>query len=546
MGRKGRVTEAVEDHLASASGPCALYACGPKPMLHAVARLASQRGLPAEVSLDPWMGCGTGICLGCVVRIQEGGETKPRYRCACTDGPVFDAATVVWQGRRALRRRSGRAGGSVNLAVEVAGVRLKNPLIAASGTFGYGVECENLIDLSTLGGLVSKGLYLEPRDGCPTPRIVETPSGLLNAIGLQGIGIRRFVEEVLPRLAPYDTAVMVNVCGSSVEEYAEVARIAGDAPGVAALEINISCPNVREGGMAFGADPRMTHEVVTAVRRTTSRPVIAKLSPNVTDISVLARACEDAGADAVSCINTLLGLAIDVETRKPRLAFGTGGLSGPAIRPVAVRMTWQVARAVSIPVLGIGGISCGRDALEFLIAGARAVQIGTANFVDTHVYDRILTELGEYLERHGLEDINAVVGDYRVSGLRVTGGDAAMSAKDRLIVALDVPEAEQALELVERLAGKIGVFKIGSELFTAAGPELVRQLVSRGERVFLDLKFHDIPNTVARSVARGGPAWGVAARRARPRRQGHARGRRRSVAARRGHPLAGDHHPHES
>lgn len=298
----------------------------------------------------------------------------------------------------------------MNLSVEIAGLRLKNPLIAASGTFGYGVEYEGLLDLSTLGGVVTKGLYLEPRDGCPTPRIVETPSGLLNAIGLQGIGVRAFVREVLPRLDRHDTAVIVNICGDTVEEYAEVARILEEAPGVDAVEINISCPNVEKGGIAFGGDPKMTHEVVAAVRKATRRPVIPKLSPNVADIALFARVAEEAGADAVSCINTILGMAVDVEARKPRLAFGTGGLSGPAIRPIAVRMAWQAARAVRIPVLGIGGISSANDALEFLIAGARAVQVGTANFVDPGVYGRILAGLEDYLERHGLEDIGAVVG----------------------------------------------------------------------------------------------------------------------------------------
>lgn len=296
------------------------------------------------------------------------------------------------------------------LAVEIAGLRLKNPLVAASGTFGYGVEYEGILDLETLGGLVSKGLYLEPRDGCEIPRIVETPSGLLNAIGLQGVGVRAFVKDVLPRLAPYDTAVIVNVCGDTVEEYAEVTRILEDAPGVDAVEINISCPNVKKGGMAFGGDPRMTHEVVSAVRKATRLPVIPKLSPNVSDITVFARACEEAGADALSCINTIVGLAIDVERRRPRLAFGTGGLSGPAIRPIAVRMAWQAARAVRIPVLGIGGIASAEDALEFLVAGCRAVQVGTANFVDPGVYERILSGLQAYLERHGLEDIGEVVG----------------------------------------------------------------------------------------------------------------------------------------
>jgi len=304
----------------------------------------------------------------------------------------------------------------MTLAVEVGGIRLKNPLIAASGTFGYGVEYEGILDLSLLGGLVSKGLYMEPRDGCATPRIVETPSGLLNAIGLQGVGVRAFVRDVLPRLAGCDTAVLVNVCGDTVEEYAEVTRVVDGAPGVAGIEINISCPNVKKGGMAFGGDPRMTHEVVAAVRQATRLPIIPKLSPNVTDITVFARVCEEAGADALSCINTLLGLCVDVETRRPRLAFGTGGLSGQAIRPVAVRMAWQAARAVRIPVIGIGGIASAEDALEFLIAGCRAVQIGTANFVDPGVYRRVLDGLEGYLKRHGLDDINAVVGTLEFPG----------------------------------------------------------------------------------------------------------------------------------
>jgi dihydroorotate dehydrogenase (NAD+) catalytic subunit len=298
----------------------------------------------------------------------------------------------------------------VNLAVELAGLRFKNPFIAASGTFGYGVEYENLLDLALLGGLVSKGLFLEPRDGCPTPRLAETPSGLLNAIGLQGVGVRSFVRDVLPRLRRFDTVVLVNICGDTVDEYAEVARILDGAPGVDGLEINISCPNVEKGGMAFGGDPRMTHDVVSAVRKATRLPVIPKLSPNVADIAVFARASAEAGADALSCVNTLLGMAIDVDTRRPRLAFGTGGLSGPAIRPIAVRMAWQAARAVEIPVIGIGGITSAQDALEFLIAGCRAVQIGTANFVDTGIYGRLVAELEAYLVRHGLDDVNRVVG----------------------------------------------------------------------------------------------------------------------------------------
>ena len=302
------------------------------------------------------------------------------------------------------------------LRTELCGLSLKNPLLAASGTFGYGVEYADLLDLSTLGGVVSKGLYLEPRDGCDVPRIVETPSGLLNAIGLQGVGVRNYVRDVLPRLERYDTAIVVNVCGDTVEEYAEVTRILEDAPRVDALEINISCPNVKQGGMAFGGDPKMTHAVVAAVRKATKRPVIPKLSPNVGDITVFARACAEAGADALSCVNTLLGLVVDVERRRPKLAFGTGGLSGPAIRPVAVRMAWQAARAVSIPVIGIGGIATAEDALEFLIAGCRAVQIGTANFVDPDVYARVTAGLTAYLARHGLASIGDVVGTLEFPG----------------------------------------------------------------------------------------------------------------------------------
>lgn len=298
----------------------------------------------------------------------------------------------------------------MSLAVSIGSLRLKNPLLAASGTCGYGVEMAEALDLATLGGIVTKGLYMNARDGCDVPRIAETPAGLLNAIGLQGVGIRAFVRDVLPRLSAYDTAVVVNVCGETVDEYAEVSRVASEAKGVHALEINISCPNVKTGGIAFGTDPKATFDVVAAVRAVTALPVIPKLSPNVTDISVFARACADAGADAISCVNTFLGLAIDVETRLPKLAFGTGGLSGPAIRPLAVRMTWQAARAVRIPVIGIGGIASATDALEFILAGASAVQIGTLNFSQPRIYEEIEAGLRAYLARHGLDGLGPLVG----------------------------------------------------------------------------------------------------------------------------------------
>jgi len=302
------------------------------------------------------------------------------------------------------------------LEVKIGSLALRNPLLAASGTCGYGLEIAEVVDLATLGGIVTKGLYMNAREGCEVPRIAETPAGLLNAIGLQGVGIRAFVEGVLPRLREHDTAVIVNVCGETVEEYAEVSRIASEAAGVHALEINISCPNVKTGGIAFGTDPSMTHEVVAAVRRASPLPVIPKLSPNVTDITVFARACEEAGADAISCVNTFLGLAIDVESRKPKLAFGTGGLSGPAIRPLAVRMTFQAARAVKIPVIGIGGIASANDALEFFIAGAAAVQVGTLNFSRPNIYPEIEKGLRDYLTRHGMPDLKALTGSLRYPG----------------------------------------------------------------------------------------------------------------------------------
>ena len=297
-----------------------------------------------------------------------------------------------------------------SLGVQIGSLNLKNPLLAASGTCGYGLEISHVVDLGTLGGIVTKGLYMNAREGCEVPRIAETPAGLLNAIGLQGVGIRAFVDKVLPQLRSHDTAVIVNVCGETVEEYAEVSRIASEAEGVHALEINISCPNVKTAGIAFGTDPVMTHDVVAAVRRASRLPIIPKLSPNVTDITVFARACEEAGADAISCVNTFLGLAIDVETRKPKLAFGTGGLSGPAIRPLAVRMTWQAALAVRIPIIGIGGIASASDALEFFIAGAKAVQVGTLNFSRPNIYAEIEGGLLDYLARHGYSRIEDVVG----------------------------------------------------------------------------------------------------------------------------------------
>jgi len=298
----------------------------------------------------------------------------------------------------------------MDLSVRIGSLTLKNPLIAASGCFGYGVEYADLIDLSTLGAIATKGLFLSEREGHPAPRIVETPAGMLNAIGLQGIGARRFVEEKLPELRARHATVIVNVCGTSLDEYAEVSRIVSDGEGVGAIELNISCPNIKEGGIQFGCSLTGTYDVVSAVRKVTRLPIIPKLTPNVSDPASFARAAEDAGADAVSLVNTFLAMAIDVETRRPKLSNVMGGLSGPAIRPIAVRMVYECGQTVKIPIIGIGGIAEARDVLEFLIAGAAAVQVGTANFVDPFIWQKLLDGITDYMRRHDIGRIADLVG----------------------------------------------------------------------------------------------------------------------------------------
>ncbi len=299
---------------------------------------------------------------------------------------------------------------TIDLSVSLGRLTLRNPIIAASGCFGYGVEYAGAVDLASLGGVAVKGLFLAEREGHPPPRIVETPGGMLNAIGLQGIGVHRFVAEKLPELRRLGATVIVNICGSTLDEYCAVARVLSDAEGVAALELNISCPNIKEGGIQFGCSLAGTYDVVSAVRKVTSLPLIPKLTPNVTDVASFARAAEEAGADAVSLVNTFLAMAIDVETRRPKLSNVVGGLSGPAIRPIAVRMVWECRQAVKIPILGMGGIATVQDALEFIIAGASAVQVGTANFADPFLWPRLIDGLAEYLERHGISHVADLVG----------------------------------------------------------------------------------------------------------------------------------------
>ena len=298
----------------------------------------------------------------------------------------------------------------MDLSVRIGSLTLKNPLLAASGCFGYGVEYADVVDLSSLGGVVSKGLFLEEREGHPPPRIVETPAGMLNAIGLQGIGVRRFVDEKLPELRARRATVFVNVCGTTLDEYVEVSRILSDAEGVDAIELNISCPNIKEGGIQFGCSLTGTFDVVSAVRKVTRLPVIPKLTPNVTDVASFARAAQDGGADAVSLVNTFLAMVIDVDTRRPKISNIVGGLSGPAIRPIAVRMVYECRQAVAIPIIGMGGIADARDALEFMIAGASAVQVGTANFVDPLIWSKLIEGMAAYLQRHAIPRIADLVG----------------------------------------------------------------------------------------------------------------------------------------
>jgi dihydroorotate dehydrogenase (NAD+) catalytic subunit len=298
----------------------------------------------------------------------------------------------------------------MDLSVSVGPLRLKNPLIAASGCFGYGVEYADIVDLSSLGGVAVKGLFLAEREGHKPPRIVETPSGMLNAIGLQGIGVHRFVREKMPELTRLGATVIVNICGSTLDEYVEIARILSDVEGVAALELNISCPNIKEGGITFGCSLPGTHQVVAGVRKATRLPIVPKLTPNVTDVASFARAAEEAGADAVSLVNTFLAMAIDIHTRRPKLSNIVGGLSGPAIRPIAVRMVYECRQAVKIPIIGMGGIATADDVLEFMIAGANAVQVGTANFVDPFIWTKLIAGIESYMQRHGIRRLEEIVG----------------------------------------------------------------------------------------------------------------------------------------
>ena len=298
----------------------------------------------------------------------------------------------------------------INLAVKIKELALKNPVMTASGTFGYGIEFEDFIDINRLGGIVVKGTTGSRREGNPYPRMAETPSGMLNAVGLQNKGVDAFISEIYPNICHYQTNIIVNVSGSTIDEYVTVAEKINALSDIPAIELNISCPNVKEGGMAFGTNCVSAHQVVAAVRKVYTKTLIVKLSPNVSNIAEIALVVEEAGAVSVSLINTLLGMAIDANTRKPVLSTITGGLSGPAVKPIALRMVWQVYKAVKIPIIGLGGIMNATDAIEFLLAGATAVQVGTANFIDPQVTTKILEGIEEYCMQHNIQDINEIIG----------------------------------------------------------------------------------------------------------------------------------------
>ena len=402
-GVKGNVMDAVrEDHLEAD----VIFACGPAPMLRAIKAYGLEKGIPCWISMEEKMACGVGACLACVCQSTEvDGHSHVHNKRICKDGPVFlsteSELEVTRGGERARKTR-----------VNLAGVELKNPVMTASGTFGSGAEYSEFVDLKELGAVVTKGVANVPWPGNPTPRIAEVYGGMLNAIGLQNPGIDVFCERDIPFLKQFDTKIVVNVCGRTTEDYCEVVERLTSEP-VDLLEINISCPNVKEGGIAVGQAPEAVEAVTWDVYKYAKQPIIMKLSPNVTDITEMARAAEAGGADVLSLINTLTGMKIDIERQKFAIANKTGGMSGPAVKPIAVRMVYQVAQAVKVPIIGMGGIASAEDALEFILAGATAVSIGTANFFNPYATVETVRGIEEYMRRHKVDDINSLIGAVR-------------------------------------------------------------------------------------------------------------------------------------
>ena len=388
VGTKGNVMDAIRENGLEAD---IIYACGPTPMLRAIKAYAEENGIECYISLEERMACGIGACLACVCQTKE----KDHH------------SKADLQGRSGIPVNGG--GDLMNMKVNIAGVEWKNPVTVASGTFGSGAEFADYVDLNRLGAVTTKGVANVPWTGNPTPRVAETYGGMMNAVGLQNPGIDLFCERDIPFLRKYDTKIIVNVCGRSAEDYCEVVERLADED-VDMLEINISCPNVKEGGIAFGQNPKAAEDITKAVKKYAKQPVIMKLSPNVTSIAEMAKAVEAGGADAVSLINTITGMKIDINRKSFVLANKTGGVSGPAIHPIAVRMVYEAANAVKVPVIGMGGISTAEDAIEMILAGASAVSVGTANFHNPGVTMEIVDGIAEYMERQGFKSIAEMVG----------------------------------------------------------------------------------------------------------------------------------------
>lgn len=409
VGFEGLITDCFTKELNSGKKYDVIYACGPTPMLKAIQKIGKEENIQTELSMEEHMGCGLGACLSCAVNTTDG------IKRVCKDGPVFNGNSLKWDWRdeRVNLLDNVRAREPVyntDLTVDLGKLRLRNPIITGSGTFGYGEEFLELIDMSHIGGISVKGITLRARQGNRQQRLVETPAGILNTIGLQNYGIDEFIAKKLPVLKSYDTAIIVNISGERVEEYAELAGRLNDAEGISAIEINISCPNVDEGCMEFGKNPSMAAKVVEAVRKNTDYFCIVKLSPNVTDIAQIARACEDHGADCFSLVNTFLGMSIDHATAMPRLGRLMGGLSGPAIKPLAVRMVWQLYENTELPIIGMGGIMGLQDALEFVFAGSKVISLGTANFIHPKIAMDIVGDLTEYLIQERIAKFEDIVG----------------------------------------------------------------------------------------------------------------------------------------
>lgn len=404
-GVKGLVTDAIAKP--EMQGTDFWYACGPLPMLMALGKaLDCEKG---EVSMEERMGCGFGACMGCTISTPWGPKR------VCKDGPVFDALLMRdYKGNGTIPPalpRDRKSDGTPDITTELCGIKLSNPIVPASGTFGFGKEFADIYDLNTLGGISIKGTTLHPRLGNPTPRIAETPDGMINSVGLQNPGADAVYSEEVPQLRKiYRGCVIANVSGFSIEEYVEACRKADACDGVDIIEVNVSCPNVHNGGMAFGTSPEHAAMVTSAVKGAVHKPVFIKLSPNVTDIVSIAKACEEAGADGLTLINTLLGMRININTGSPVIANRMGGFSGPAVFPVAVRMVWQVSQAVRIPVMGCGGVSTAEEALEMMMAGATAVQVGSANLVDPMASHRIAAELPALLKKLRINNIKDIIG----------------------------------------------------------------------------------------------------------------------------------------